>query len=71
MKEFSETQIDDMIKLKFGRLVTAASHRSFVSNRVLGSIFGVSGQKVRQLYLARFEEIKAKQLPLLAQMART
>ena len=36
MKLFSEQQIDDIIKLKFGALVTEAGCQSYVPNRVLG-----------------------------------
>ena len=36
-----------MIKLKFGKLVANANHFSYVSNNVLGKIFGISGSKVR------------------------
>ena len=52
---FSDKQVDDLIKLKFGKLVELAEHTSYVSNRVLGKIFCCSGQKIKQLYLARFE----------------
>ena len=41
MKEFNTNQVDDIIKLKFGRLVTSQFNRSYISNRVLGQIFGV------------------------------
>ena len=47
MKELTEQMVDDAIKLKFGRLVTEAGHPSYVSNRVLGKIFGMSGEKIR------------------------
>ena len=43
MKLFTEQQIDDIIELKFGKLVTTPKHTSYVSNRVLGKLFGVSG----------------------------
>ena len=43
MNLFTEDQVDDLIKLKFGQLVTTADHTSYVCNRVLGKIFGVSG----------------------------
>lgn len=36
MKTFTEAQVDDIIKLKFGKLVTDANHTSFVQDRVLG-----------------------------------
>ena len=42
MKIFSESQVDDLIKLKFGSLVTERGHRSFVSNQMLGKLFKVS-----------------------------
>ena len=32
MKQYSEQQIADMIKLKFGRLVTEVGHPSYVSD---------------------------------------
>ena len=38
---------------------------SYVSNRVLGKIFGVSGSKVRQLYMGYFDKVRRKDLPLL------
>ena len=68
MKEFKEGQVDDIIKLKFGGLVTSAARISYVPNRVLGKVFGVSGQRVRQLYMGRFEEIRRKQLPLVQRL---
>ena len=52
MKQFSEQQVDDIIKLKFGKLVDAPGHTSYVSNKILGKIFGVSGSQIRRLYLA-------------------
>ena len=57
MKLFTEQQVDDLIKLKFGKLVTTPSHTSYASNRVLGKIFGVSGSQIRKLYRARFDKI--------------
>ena len=50
--------MDDIIKLKFGALVTSADNPSYVSNRVLGKVFDVSGNKIRQLYTERFESIR-------------
>ena len=54
VKQLSEAQIDDLIKLKFGRLVTSADHVQYASNATLGKIFGISATKVRELYMARF-----------------
>ena len=46
-KAFTEQQVDDIIRLKFGSVVTTADRPSYVSNRVLGQLFGVSGSKIR------------------------
>ena len=71
MKEFSEQQVDDIIKLKFGKLVSEPGHRQYVSNRVLGKIFGASASKIRLLYLARFEKIRIDKMPLLERLQRS
>ena len=65
MKEFTESMVSDLIKLKFGKLVEEHGHTSYVTNRVLGKIFKCSTSKIRQLYMARFEEAEARKLPLL------
>ena len=49
MKYWTEQQIDDMIKLKFGKLVSESGHDSFVSNKILGKLFGVSEKQIRDL----------------------
>ena len=68
MKEFTESQVDDLIKLKFGDLVTSADHTSYVPNRVLGKLFGVSGTKIRELYMDRFEKLDRRRRPLLQRL---
>ena len=55
MKLFTEQQVDDIIKLKFGALVTNINHRAHLSNKTLGQIYKVSGSQIRRLYMARFE----------------
>ena len=60
-----------MIKLKFGKLVANANQMSYVSNNVLGKIFGVSGSKIRSLYMGYFDKIKRKDQPLLAQLQQS
>ena len=64
MKEFTEQQVDDIIKLKFGELAESLQRKSYVSDRLLGKPYKVSASKIRQLYMARFTAIKAKQMPL-------
>ena len=65
VKSFSEQQVDDLIKLKYGKLVTSDKNTQYISNAVLGRIFGVSASKIRELYTKRFEAVQEKQLPFL------
>ena len=58
MKEFTEEQVDAIIRLKWGRLVQQADGPTLTSNAALGKVFGVSATKIRSLYMARF--LKAK-----------
>ena len=68
MKHISEQQVDDIIKLKFGHLVTEIGHTSFVSDKILGQIYKISGSLIRKLYMARFEEHKYKHMTLLQKL---
>lgn len=65
VKDFTEAQVDDLIKLKFGRLVSTADCKQYVSNAVLAKIFGVSSARIRKLYMDRFMAIEEKKLPFL------
>ena len=47
MKHYTKEQVDDLIKLKFGRLVESLPNNAYVSNRVLGKLFSCSQSKVR------------------------
>ena len=47
VKKLTESQVDDLIRLKFGSLVTFADNKQYVSNAVLGKIFGISASQVR------------------------
>ena len=68
MKQFTEAQVEDIIKLKYGQLVSHHRHQSFVSNRILGQIFGVSGSQIRLLYLGYFEKVNARNASLLTRL---
>jgi len=68
VKEYSELQVDAIIKLKFGSLVENRDRKSYVSNATLGKLFKCSPEKIRQLYLKRFHDIAMKKMPLLKQM---
>ena len=63
--------MDDIIKLKFGRLVEEHGHISYISNRVLGKLFKISGVQVRQLYLRRFQKIKDREMPLMTRLQKS
>ena len=47
MKHFTEQQVQDIVKLKFGGLVDDHMRTQYASNKLLGQIFGVSGSKIR------------------------
>ena len=70
MKIFTEQQIDDMIKLRYGRLVDGAHHPTLTSNAAIGKVFKVSGTKIRQLYMGRFEKLRRLNEPLLRRLQR-
>lgn len=67
-KPLTEQQVTDLVKLKFGREVSSHHNLSYASNAKLAKIFGISATKVRELYLARFEEMWQKQLPFLQRL---
>ena len=68
MKHFTDQQVDDLLKLKFGSIVTKLGHTSYISDRVLGKVFGVSASKIRSLYLARFEHHRVQNLSFAARL---
>ena len=68
MKHFTKDQVNDMIKLRFGGLVNSLEAKSYTSYGKLGKVFGCSGQHVRRLIVAKFEEQRMAQLPLIEQM---
>ena len=60
VKQFSDEQVDKIIRIKFGRMVSSQYHTSYVSNALLGRLFGCSGSKIRQMYLRRFCELSSE-----------
>ena len=55
MKKLSEQLIDDLLKLKFGQMVTEPGHCAFATNKTLGKIFKISAFKVADIIRVRFE----------------
>ena len=68
MKRLTEAQIDDLLKLKFGKIVTEPGHTAYVSNVVLGKIFGIPAGTVAWLQQVRFEQHRQKNMPLLEKL---
>ena len=68
MKEYTEQQVQDLVKLKFGALVDSANNTSFVSNALLGKLFRCSASKARRLYLEYFADLARKKQPLLQRL---
>ena len=57
MKKISDQQIEDIVKLKFGKIVTEKGHKAFVSNKTLGKIFQISEHKIAGLLRVRFAKL--------------
>ena len=60
MKEFNKLMVEDMIKLRYGKLVYSPTHTAYASYSSLGKIFGASRMKIRELILELFEYERRK-----------
>ena len=49
--QFTEEEIDQMIILKWHRHVDSPDYPAYVSNAVIGKVFGIDGSSVRRLYM--------------------
>jgi len=49
--------VDNMIMLKWGKPVKSPDYPAFLSNRIIGRIYGIDGSSVRRLYMKRFTEL--------------
>ena len=65
MKHLPEKRIEDMIRLRYGRLVTEPGHTAYVTYKVLSHIFQVSQSWIHKACQAWFLKAKSKELPLL------
>ena len=68
MKSLTESQVDDLIKIKFGQLVTAPGHTAYVSNKVLAKIFQISEHSISNIIRARYERHRRKNMSFLQQL---
>ena len=49
MKRLTDEEVDDLLKLRFGKVVTEPGHTAYVSNAVLAKIFGVPAATIAWL----------------------
>ena len=71
MKEFTEAQVDALIRLKFGQLAYQMPSISYVSDETLGRLFKASRSQIRRLYLQRFEANKERLIPILERIQQS
>ena len=55
--KLTKEDIDNMILLKWGKPVTSIDNPAFLSNHIIGKIYGIDGSSVRRLYMKRFIEL--------------
>ena len=55
MKEFTKELVDDILKLRYLKVVTTANHTAFATYQTLGKIFGLSRSQIHHLCKKRFE----------------
>ena len=67
-RKLTEQMVDDLIKLKWGSLVTEASGPTLTSNAALTKVFGVFPSQIRNAYMRRFEKIRLAKLTLLQRL---
>ena len=60
--KITNEDVDNMIFIKWGKSVSSSNNPAFVSNAVIGKIFGIDGSSVRRLYMKRFEQLKEKSI---------
>ena len=56
MKEISEAVVDDILRLKYGKVVEDGNHTAYATNATLGKIFKVSSSRIQKLCSQRFEK---------------
>ena len=68
MKKISEKTIDDIMKLKFGKIVDQPGHTAFLSNKTLGKVFKMSEHKIASLLRVRFAKERFNKLSFLQKL---
>ena len=49
-----------MILLKWGKPVESPDNPAYLSNKVIGKMYGIDGSSIRRLYMTRFAELSVK-----------
>lgn len=68
MKKFTEAQVDDIIRMKWGELVLDNKKVAYVTNAVLAKVFNCTASKIRRLYMARFEKHRRSEMSLMERL---
>ena len=68
MKLFTDQQVDDMIKLRWGSVVTQPDLPTLTTYKAIGKVFGISTSQTRKLIMTRFEKVERKKLPIIEQL---
>ena len=55
--QITDDQVDQMMRVKWGRLVDSLDYPSYLSFAVVGKVFGIDGSSVRRLILRRFADL--------------
>ena len=56
-KALTGEDVDKIIQYKFNTMTTTPYMKARISNARIGKLLGMSGEKVRKLYLARMVEL--------------
>ena len=51
LKTITSEDVDNMILLKWGNPVESPNNPAFLSNNVIGKVYGIDGSSVRRLYM--------------------
>ena len=55
--QITDDQVDQMMRVKWGRLVDSLDYPSYLSFAVVGKVFGIDGSSVRRLILRRLADL--------------
>ena len=62
LQTITSEDVDNMILLKWGKPVESPDNAAYLSNKVIGKMYGIDGSSVRRLYMKRFAELSIKSI---------